>query len=49
MGGASHTPVHQTRAPYLYRENGGVYLVYALAGESGLSITKLVEEIPDIN
>ena len=43
-GGSSHVRVHQVRDPYLYTENDRTYLVYSVAGESGLSIVELIED-----
>jgi hypothetical protein len=34
-------PVHQLRDPYLFAQAGDAYLVYAVAGESGLAIARL--------
>jgi hypothetical protein len=33
--------VNQLRDPYVYLEGNDVYLVYAVAGESGLAIARL--------
>ena len=35
--------VRQLRDPAIYREGRQAYIVYAIAGESGLAIAKLVE------
>ena len=43
-GGASHVPVHQVRDPALYEEDGRLYLIYSVAGESGLAGAELIEE-----
>ncbi|MBT4815214.1 MAG: hypothetical protein HON70_05920, partial [Lentisphaerae bacterium] len=43
IGGASHRPVHQLRDPYVYAEDGRVYLVYSVAGESGLAVAEIEE------
>jgi len=43
-GGSSHVCRHQVRDPYLYTEDEHRYLIYSVAGESGLGIAKLVEE-----
>ena len=40
-GGADHNPVHQVRDPYIYKENGRKYLVYSVAGETGLGIAEI--------
>ena len=42
-GGSSHVPVHQVRDPYFYEEDGKPYLVYSVAGESGLAMAELIE------
>ena len=33
--------VNQLRDPAVYVEDGGVYLLYAVAGESGIAIARL--------
>jgi len=43
IGGASHKPVHQLRDPAIFEEEGCVYLVYSVAGESGLAIAQIHE------
>lgn len=39
--GAVHTPVRQLRDPGIYEEGGRTYLLYSIAGESGLAMVKL--------
>jgi hypothetical protein len=43
-GGSSHIRVHQVRDPYLYIENDCKYLVYSVAGETGLGIAELIDD-----
>ncbi|HEU5315829.1 MAG TPA: hypothetical protein VFX49_06930 [Chloroflexota bacterium] len=40
-GGAIHHPVHQLRDPYVFAEDGRDYLLYTVAGESGIAIARL--------
>jgi hypothetical protein len=42
--GSVHKRVRQLRDPAVYEENGSVYLLYAVAGESGIAIAQLVPE-----
>lgn len=44
VGGSSHIREHQVRDPYLFVEDGHKYLVYSVAGETGLGIAELIEE-----
>jgi hypothetical protein len=39
--GAALKPVHEIRDPYIFTENGQDYLIYSVAGESGIAIAKL--------
>jgi len=39
--GAIHERVYQLRDPGIYEEDGRVYLIYSIAGESGLGIAEL--------
>lgn len=41
--GAIHTRVRQLRDPAIYLEEGRTYLIYAVAGESGLAIAELLD------
>ena len=41
-GGSSHVPVHEVRDPELYEEDGRLYLLYSVAGESGLGGAELI-------
>jgi hypothetical protein len=34
--------VHQLRDPFIYRENGQQYLFYAVAGERGIGLAKML-------
>ena len=43
--GMAREPVHQLRDPAIFREAGKVYLLYSVAGESGIAIAEL-EELP---
>jgi len=43
-GGSSHLRVHQVRYPYLFVENDRKYLVYSVAGETGLGIAELKDD-----
>lgn len=43
--GLVHGPVRQLRDPAIFREDGRVYLLYAVAGESGIAIAE-VEDSP---
>jgi len=36
--------VHQLRDPYVFREDGRVWLLYAVAGEAGIALAELREE-----
>ena len=40
--GRAHGRVRQLRDPCIYRENGRVYLLYSIAGESGIAIAEIV-------
>lgn len=40
--GAIHQRVHQLRDPAIFEEDGHTYLLYSIAGESGLAITELL-------
>jgi len=39
--GAIETPVNQLRDPALYEEDGNLWLLYSVAGESGIAISRL--------
>ncbi|WP_152364099.1 hypothetical protein [Microlunatus speluncae] len=39
--GAAPGPVHQLRDPAIYEESGNLYLVYSVAGESGLALARI--------
>ncbi len=39
-GGLSRGPVHQLRDPAIYREDDRIYLLYSVAGEYGIAITR---------
>jgi hypothetical protein len=39
--GAIHTRVRQLRDPGIYEENGETYLLYSIAGESGIAIARI--------
>ncbi len=39
--GAIHQPARQLRDPGIYQEDGRVYLLYAVAGESGIALAEL--------
>lgn len=41
--GAIHTRVRQVRDPAIYLEDGRVYLLYTIAGESGIAIAEIEE------
>jgi hypothetical protein len=43
-GGPILEPAYQLRDPYIFREAGRDYLVYAVAGEQGLAIAELFED-----
>ena len=45
--GAIDVPVNQLRDPAIYEEDGRVYLLYSVAGESGIAIAELHLEPPD--
>ena len=40
----AYGPVNQLRDPAILEENGRVYLLYAVAGESGIAIAELVDD-----
>jgi hypothetical protein len=40
--GAVHKPVHELRDPAIFEEDGRLWLVYSVAGESGLALAELV-------
>ena len=40
--GAIHQPAHQLRDPGIYQEDGRTYLLYSIAGESGIAIGELL-------
>ena len=40
--GAIDKPANQLRDPAIYTENGRIFLVYAIAGESGLAVAELI-------
>ena len=44
--GAVHERVHQLRDPAIFLENGRTYLLYSVAGESGIAIAELHEDPP---
>ena len=39
--GAAEGAVNQLRDPAIYEEDGRIYLLYAIAGESGIAIAEL--------
>ena len=41
--GSSHERVRQLRDPCIYREGGDTYLLYSVAGESGIAIARFVD------
>ena len=41
MRSVAYGHVNQLRDPAIYEEDGGVYLLYAVAGESGIAIAEL--------
>lgn len=41
--GVARTPARQLRDPAIYEENGQIYLLYSVAGESGIAIAELHE------
>jgi hypothetical protein len=43
-GGASHTPVHELRDPYLYEESGRLFMFYSVAGELGIAVAEIRED-----
>ncbi len=42
--GAVHRPVHQLRDPAIYEEDGNTYLLYSVAGESGIALAQLHDD-----
>ena len=40
VSGAASGPVHQLRDPAIYREDSRAWLLYSVAGESGIAITE---------
>ena len=40
-GGAINVPANQIRDPAIYEEDGRVYLLYAVAGERGISLAEV--------
>lgn len=42
--GAVHEPVHQLRDPCIFEEAGNTYLLYSVAGESGIAIAELKDD-----
>lgn len=38
-------PVHQVRDPAIFREDGRTYLLYAVAGERGIAIAELTDQL----
>ena len=40
-GGYIDVPVHQLRDPAIYQENGRTYLLYSVAGESGIAVAEI--------
>ena len=40
-GGYIDERVHQLRDPAIYQENGKTYLLYSVAGESGIAIAEI--------
>jgi hypothetical protein len=43
-GGKIDGPARQLRDPAIFEEDGQTYLLYAVAGEQGLAIARLIEE-----
>jgi hypothetical protein len=44
--GAIHHPARQLRDPAVFAEDGRWYLLYSVAGESGLAIAELIDDSP---
>jgi hypothetical protein len=42
--GAIHVPTRQLRDPAIYEQDGRVYLLYSVAGESGIAIAELTND-----
>jgi hypothetical protein len=42
FGGSKHYPVHEVRDPFVYEEDGRLYLFYSIAGEQGIGLAELV-------
>jgi hypothetical protein len=45
--GRAHGRVRQLRDPAVFEEGGRTWLVYSVAGESGLAIAEIVESTND--
>jgi hypothetical protein len=43
MPGLKNHPVHEVRDPYIYEEEGKIYLFYSIAGEQGIALAQIVE------
>ena len=41
LNGSVHKPMHQLRDPYVYEEDGTLYLFYSVAGEHGIGMAKI--------
>jgi hypothetical protein len=41
--GSIHERVRQLRDPGIFLEDGRTYLLYAIAGESGLAVAEIIE------
>jgi hypothetical protein len=46
QGGPVEGPAYQLRDPFVFREDGRDYLLYAVAGEQGLAIAELLNGPP---
>jgi len=42
LGSTAHGHVNQLRDPAIYEEDGRTYLLYAVAGESGIAIAEVL-------
>ena len=43
VGGSKHHPVHEVRDPFVYEEDGRIYLFYSVAGEQGIGLAEVVD------
>ena len=44
VDGCKHHPVHQLRDPFVYEDDGRVYLFYSVAGEQGIGLAEIIED-----